>query len=140
MRAERPDTLAPGRAQGNGDTRSAVRHRLFLPYGRTTSPAQMRGFFVPAASDARVHNVRFWEPSPTGLRRRANSRCLSFCLGEGGPRLALHLAGPRQTLHEQHPLNGKRRPLEPSSNCASGSPFEKQLPQLFEVFIGPAPG
>ena len=53
--------------------------------------------------------------------------------------LALHFVGPQKPLHEQHPFYRKRCPLEPSSNCANGSPFEKQLPQLFEVFIGPAP-
>ena len=53
--------------------------------------------------------------------------------------LALHFVGPRKPLHKQHPFYGKWRPLEPSSNCANGSPLEKELPQLFEVFIGPAP-
>lgn len=102
----------------------------------------MRGFFVPCGRlTPRSHTARSWEMSPTGSADGL-TRGPFFSLGlrmERRPDWRITSSGPG-VLAEQQPFDRKSRALETNRKCANGQPFESQLPQLYQIVIGPAYG
>ena len=102
----------------------------------------MRGFFVPCGRlTPRSHTARSWEMSPTGSADRLTRGPFFFWVCEwSGALIGASLRRARECLPEQQPFDRKSRALETNRKCANGQPFESQLPQLYQIVIGPAYG